>query len=190
MASSSRDDVWQALLSTGEQLATEAEYEHGYQREVRQDLARYVTFRIANEIYGLPIADIVEISKTFGTTPVPRTRDYLLGIGNVRGDVIPVIQLARRLSMPVAPERRQTRVLIVNHRGDLYGLVIDEVLEVLSIPPEDLEEAPGGIGSTRAEYILALGRQGRQLIIILDLSTVLNANDFVEPKYRLRRTTG
>ncbi len=185
----SKDDVWQALLSTGEQLATEAEYEHGYQREVRQDLARYVTFKIANEIYGLPIHEIVEISKVFGTTPVPRTRDYLLGIGNVRGDVIPVIELARRLNMPVASHTRSTRVLIVNHRSELYGLVVDEVFEVASIPPEDLEEAPGGIGSTRAEYILALGRRERQLYIILDLSTVLDVRDFVLPHHRLRRTT-
>jgi len=183
----SKDDVWQALLSTGEQLATEAEYEHGYQREVRQDLARYVTFKLANEVYGLPIHEIVEISKIFGTTPVPRTQEYLLGIGNVRGDVIPVLSLARRLSMPVGEETRQTRVLIVNHRGELYGLVVDEVLEVASIPPEDLEEAPGGIGSTRAEFILALGRRARQLYIILDLSTVLDVRDFVILRHRPRR---
>ena len=189
MASES-SDLWQALLRSGESVATEADYEHGYKREVRSDLARYVTFKLHDETYGLPIHEIVEISKLFPTTPVPRTQPYLLGIGNVRGAVIPVMQLSRRLGLPSKEPTRRSRVLIVNLRDESYGLVVDEVHEVVSIPPEDLEEAPGGIGSTRAEYILALGRQRRKLIIILDLGTVLDARDFVLPRYRMRRGVG
>ena len=63
------DDLWQALLAvTGDQVATEADYEHGYKREMRSDLLRYVTFMIGTEIYGLPIEQIVEISTAFPTT--------------------------------------------------------------------------------------------------------------------------
>jgi purine-binding chemotaxis protein CheW len=178
------EDLWQALLRSGQDLATEADYEHGYKRDVRQDLARYVTFKIADETYGLPIHQIVEISKLFNTTPVPRTADFLIGIGNVRGSVIPVLDLSTRLSLPRDSLSRSTRVLIVKLGDELYGLVVDQVMEVVPIPPEDLEDAPGGIGSTRAEFILALGRNDGQIIIILDLDTVIDDADFVQAKFR------
>ncbi|HRI11242.1 MAG TPA: chemotaxis protein CheW, partial [Nannocystaceae bacterium] len=86
------DDLWQALLRSGESVATDEDYEHGYkQREVRRDLRHYVAFKVGNETYGLPIAEIEEITKVFPTTYVPRTAEFLLGIGNVRGRIIPVV---------------------------------------------------------------------------------------------------
>ncbi len=188
--SSEDEDLWQALLRGGEEVATEADYEHGYAREVRANLSRYVTFRIGVEYYGLPIHQIVEITKMIETTPVPRTASYLLGIGNVRGTVIPVLDLARRLWMPPISVARATRVLIVNHEDELQGLVVDEVIEVLSLSPEELEEAPGGIGATRAEFIKALGRRAGQIVIILDLSAVLDQRDLVLPQYRAQRRVG
>lgn len=178
------EDLWQALLRSGQDLATEADYEHGYEREVRQDLARYVTFRVSHEMYGLPIDQIVEISKVFDTTPVPRTSEFLIGIGNVRGSVMPVIDLGTRLSMPRTGMDRSTRVLIVRHAGDLYGLVVDEVMEVVPLPPEELEDAPGGIGATRAEFIRALGRHEGTIIIILSLDAVVDARQIVLERFR------
>ncbi len=182
------DDVmWQALLATGTQVATEADYEHGYKREMRSDLLRYVTFMIGHEIYGLPIEQIIEISTLFPTTPVPRTAEFVLGIGNMRGSVMPVIDLARRLRLGVCKPTRETRVLIVRHSDEPHGIVVDRVLEVISLPPEEMENTPGGIGSTRADFILGLGRDRRRLIIILDLATVLAERDFLLPKFRRER---
>lgn len=181
------EDLWQALLRTGHEMATEADYEHGYKREVRGDLSRYVTFNIGDEVYGLPIEQIVEISKVFDTTPVPRTAKFLRGIGNVRGSVIPVIDLPKRLRMHSRDQSRHTRVLIVSLQDELYGLITDNVLEVLSIAPESLEAAPGGIGSARAEFIAALGRNDGQIIIILDLSAVLDERDFVLPRFARKK---
>jgi purine-binding chemotaxis protein CheW len=182
------DDLWQALLAvTGDQVATEADYEHGYKREMRSDLLRYVTFMIGGEIYGLPIEQIVEISTAFPTTPVPRTSPFVLGIGNMRGSVMPVIDLARRLNLGTVTKTRETRVLIVRHSDEPHGIVVDRVLEVISLPPEDMENTPGGIGSTRADFILGLGRHRRRLIIILDLTTVLAERDFLHTKFRKER---
>lgn len=182
------DDLWQALLAvTGDQVATEADYEHGYKREMRSDLLRYVTFMIGTEIYGLPIEQIVEISTAFPTTPVPRTAPFVIGIGNMRGSVMPVIDLARRLNLGSASKTRETRVLIVRHADEPHGIVVDRVLEVISLPPEDMENTPGGIGSTRADFILGLGRHRRRLIIILDLTTVLAERDFLQSKFRKER---
>ncbi len=184
-----RDEVWQALLRSGEQVATDTDYEHGYKREVRSDLTRYVTFRIHDEVYGLPITSVVEIAKPFVTTPVPRTREWVLGIGNVRGTVIPVLELSHRLRMPTAASTRATRVLVVEVDGEMYGLRVDEVLEVVAFAPEELEDAPGGIGSTRADFIAALGRRKKKIVIVLSLEDVVDPKEMVDPRFRTAQDT-
>lgn len=183
------DDLWQALMQSGEALASDEDYEHGYKREVRQDLEQYVAFRVSGESYGLSIAQISEISKVFDTTPVPRTSDFVIGIGNVRGSVIPIIDLALRLRLRPRPPSRDARVLIVRHEDELYGLRVDEVLYVVTIAPEDLEEAPGAIAGARGEYIRALTRIEDDILIVLELSTVLTARDFVKAELRPRAFT-
>jgi len=180
--SAEKDDLWQALLRGGETVATDEDYEHGYKREVPQDLQQYVTFRVSNEVYGLPIHEIAEISKVFATTHVPRTAEFLVGIGNVRGRIMPVVDLAKRLRLRVAERGRAARVLIVRLHDEPYGLIVDAVLDVIRIPPDKIEDKPGGITGARAEYIRGLGRTGvddKDIIIILNLPTLLDAKDFV-----------
>ncbi len=192
-----REDLWTALLRSGEAIATDEDYEHGYKREVPQDLQQYVTFRVAGEIYGLPIHEIEEISKVFATTHVPRTADFLIGIGNVRGRIMPVVDLARRLRLRSVERGRSARVLIVQHNDEPYGLVVDAVIDVTRIPPDKIEDKPGGITGARAEYIRGLGRRkssgprlaggvearaseaAEDIVIILNLVTLLDPRDFV-----------
>lgn len=180
------NDLWNALARSGESVATEEDYEHGYKREVRGDLRQYVAFRVCGESYGLSIDQISEISMVFETTPVPRTADFVIGIGNVRGRVIPIIDLARRLKLQERPRGRDARVLIVHHDDELYGLVVDEVLYVVTIAPEELEDAPGAIPGARGEYIRALTRLEDDILIVLELGTVLEARDFVRAEHRAR----
>jgi purine-binding chemotaxis protein CheW len=160
------NDLWSSLAHGGDALATEEDYEHGYKREVRRDLEQYVAFRVAGESYGLSIAQISEISKVFETTPVPRTSDFVIGIGNVRGSVIPIINLAQRLRLQSRAPDRDARILIVRHEDELYGLLVDEVL-----------------------YIRALTRIDNDILIVLELSTVLAARDFVKAELRPRAFT-
>lgn len=178
------EDLWQALAQSGEAIATEEDYEHGYKREVRGDLRQYVAFRVSGEAYGLPIAQIAEISKPLETTPVPRSSDFVLGIGNVRGSVIPLLSLARRLRLRTHAPTGHTRILIVKHDDELHGLLVDRVLGVVPIPPEDLEEAPGAIAGPRGEFITSLARYEGEILIILDLGALLDPKDFVAPRKR------
>ena len=182
-------DLWQALLRGGESVATEEEYEHGYQREVRQDLRQYVAFRVGDEIYGLPIQEIEEISKVFPTTPVPRTAAFVIGIGNVRGNIIPIIDLRIRLRLHSQELGRSARILIVKRESELYGLVVDEVLYVVPIAPESLEDAPGAISGARAEFIAALARHEGDLMIILQIDALLDPDDFIDRPRRERGRT-
>ncbi len=183
------NDLWNSLARGGESMATEEDYEHGYKREVRQDLQQYVAFRVSGESYGLSIDQISEISMIFDTTPVPRTADFVLGIGNVRGSVIPILDLAKRLQLPHAEPERSARILIVRHDDELYGLHVDEVLSVVTIAPEDLEEAPGAIAGARGEYIRALTRLDDEILIVLELAAVLASHDFISAELRARTRT-
>ncbi|MBA3547060.1 MAG: chemotaxis protein CheW [Nannocystis sp.] len=195
--SAEREDLWTALLRSGEALATDEDYEHGYKRDVPQDLQQYVTFRVAGEIYALPIHEIEEISKVFATTHVPRTADFLVGIGNVRGRIMPVVDLARRLRLRPVERGRSARVLIVQLNDEPYGLVVDAVIDVTRIPPDKIEDKPGGITGARAEFIRGLGRRKastlpraggidtrtnevvEDIVIILNLVTLLDPTAFV-----------
>ncbi len=181
------EDLWQTMLRGGQSLASEEDYEHGYAREVRGDLQRYVAFRVGNEIYGLPIVQIEEISKLFATTPVPRTARHLLGIGNVRGNIMPIIDVCVRLNIAGAPRSRTTRVLIVWHKDERYGLVVDEVLDVISMAPEQFEEVPDGIAGAQSHFIRALARYGHEILIILELTTVLDSGDLVAFRNQIRQ---
>ena len=181
------DDLWDALSNSGEQLATEEDYEHGYAREVRGDLLQYVAFRVSGETYALPITRISEISKVLESTPVPRTASFLVGIGNVRGIVLPIIELSKRLRLAPRPRRRSTRVLIVKHDSEQYGLVVDRVHGVIAMAPEELEDAPGAIGGQRGDFIHALARYEGTIVIILDLAELLRPEDFLSPGLRKRR---
>jgi purine-binding chemotaxis protein CheW len=179
-------DIWQALLVGGEGVATEEDYEHGYAREVRGDLQQYVVFSVSGERYGVTIGQIGEISKPLDTTPIPRTAQFVLGIGNVRGVVIPILDLARRLRLAAMPQTRETRVLIVRQDGEHYGLVVDRVYGVAQIAPEDLEETPGALPGQRADFIHALARSDGQLVIVLDLAALLTPSDFLGPTVLVR----
>jgi purine-binding chemotaxis protein CheW len=174
-------DLWQALIQAGDGIATEEDYEHGYAREVRGDLQQYVVFSVAGERYGVTIGQIGEISKPLDTTPVPRTADFVVGIGNVRGVVIPVLDLSQRLRLGPSQRTRDTRILIVRHNDEQYGLVVDRVFGVAQIAPEDLEETPGALPGQRAEFIHALARSDGEIIIVLDLTTLLQAHEFLGP---------
>jgi len=179
------DDLWHALLSSGAPVATEAEYERSHKIEARLESSRYVTFTIANETYGLPIRLIDQILKVFSTTVVPRTAPFLVGIGNVNGTIMPVIDLPVRLGFPPQPRTRASRVLVIRHAGELHGLIVDTVIGVSAVARDSIEEAPGGIGRSRADFIECLGRvDGARLVILLKVETVLTPEDFVPRRFR------
>lgn len=150
-----------------------------------RNAARYVTFCVGEEVYGLSIRVIDQIIKRsdLPTTDVPRTPDFLLGIGNVKGNVIPVINLAARLGLPEEQLDRGARVLVVRHEGELSGIEVSRVIGVCPIPGETLETAPRAIGRTKGEFIEALGTYEKDKVILLSLAALLDPKDFLLEKF-------
>lgn len=117
----------------------------------------FLGFRLANENYALPLRSVREILKLPPVTPVPRAMRHVIGIITVRGRVITVIDLRRRLRMTELPISKHTRVLLVDEGEETLGLLVDQVLQVFRLREDELELA-AAMGGDTAEYVLGVGR--------------------------------
>lgn len=167
------------------QYASDLGFQRVFGKSNLRNAARYVTFCVGKEVYGLSIRVIDQIIKRsdLPTTAVPRTPEFLLGIGNVKGNVIPVINLAARIGLPKEQLDRGARVLVVRHEGELSGIEVSRVMGVCPIPGDSLETAPRAIGRTKAEFIEALGTYEENKVILLSLAALLDPRDFLLEKF-------
>lgn len=132
-----------------------------------------VVFGIGKEQYGIGIDAIHEIIKVPEITAVPDAPPFLEGMINLRGKILPVIDLRKRLRLPEAPRSKMTRVLITEEGGRTIGLVVDCVSEVLKFNPEALEGTPEMITSIGVDYITGMVKLEGRLITLLDLAKIL-----------------
>ena len=142
--------------------------------EVQADTLQVVSFRLENEIYSLDILCVQEIIKALPVTQVPLTVSWIEGVINLRGQILPLINLASRLGLKPSPYKRDTRFVIVRGREQNVGLVVDEVQEVLRLPVSLLEPAP--TTAVDKDYIQAVCKYENRLVIVLDLPKVLYDN--------------
>lgn len=136
-----------------------------------------VVFAMAKELYGVSIDSVHEIVKVPDITQVPDAPAYLVGVINLRGKIIPVIDLRRRLNLQGMERTKTSRVLITENEGRLVGLLVDAVSEVLKLQPEAVEAPPEMISSIGVEYITGVAKMELRLIILLDLKKVLSVDD-------------
>ncbi len=130
-----------------------------------------VSFRLSNEVYALDILNVQEIIRVLPITHVPRAMDWVQGVINLRGQIIPLLCPAKRLHLVVDPITRNSRFIIMRQRDQAIGLIVDEVLEVLRIPPQALEAPPQHLA--HRDFIQAVSKQERGMVIVLDPNKVL-----------------
>jgi purine-binding chemotaxis protein CheW len=143
---------------------------------------KYMTFKLADEEYGLEILKVREIIGLMEITRVPWTRQFIRGVINLRGRVIPVIDVRLKFGMEVTRATDQTVIIVVQVRlggAELtMGILVDEVLEVLNIAPDQIEPPPDfGSGSFDTDFILGVGKSEGGVIFLLDIAKVLDAGD-------------
>ncbi len=136
-----------------------------------------VVFNMAKEQYGVGIGSVHEIVKVPDITEVPDAPAYLVGVINLRGKIVPVVDLRKRLNLVSAERTKSSRVLITENGGKLLGLLVDAVSEVLKVQPEAVEPPPDMITSIGVEYITGVAKVETRLIILLDLARVLSIED-------------
>jgi purine-binding chemotaxis protein CheW len=150
--------------------------------DVGQQLAgKYLTFRLADEEYGLEILKVQEIIQMQAVTKVPRTPEYMRGVINLRGKVIPVVNLRKKFNMDSSNDTDKTCIIVVQVTNGnskvVMGTIIDEVKEVLDIKSENIEETPSFGASINTDFILGMGKVGTTVKMLLDIDKVLSMTE-------------
>ena len=143
------------------------------------EILQLVSFKIGQEEFGINILAVQEIIKIIDITTVPNASDYIAGVINLRGRIIPIVHLRKRLHMPIIETDKNTRIIVVEISDKTIGFVVDEVQEVLRISTDITEKPPELVASVDSEYITAVAKLENKLLILLDLEKTL-ANDELE----------
>ena len=138
---------------------------------------KYLTFVLCNEEYGLEILKVREIISMIDVTTVPQTPDFIKGVINLRGKVIPVIDLRLKFGMPETDYTKETCNIVVDVQGLLMGIVVDTVSEVLDIAEADIEPPPSFGSKIATDFILGMGKVKGKVIILLDIGKILSAEE-------------
>lgn len=133
-----------------------------------------VSFCLGEEEYGVNILKVQEINRMLAISKIPNAPDYVEGMINLRGKVIPIVNLRRRFGLERSEVDKQTRIVVVNINGKILGIVVDSVSEVLRLPANTIEPPPAVATGKGQEYIEGVGNTGGKLLILLDLDKLFS----------------
>jgi purine-binding chemotaxis protein CheW len=132
-----------------------------------------VGFQVGRETYGVPITSLHEIVRVPEITAVPDAPEYMEGVINLRGKIVSVIDLRKRLGAKTVTPSRRNRILVVEHKGRLCGLIVDSASEVLKVPASDIEPAAVVFQEVGLNCVTGLGKHKGRLIVLLDIDKLL-----------------
>ena len=142
---------------------------------------KYLTFMLSSEGYGIDIQKVKEINEMMAITPIPESPGYMKGIINLRGKIIPVIDLRERFGMATGERDKRNCIIVVEMQAESAkhstGLIVDAVSEVCEIKPEQIEENVILGSRVRSDYIRGIAKIGEQVKILLNIDRVLTANE-------------
>ena len=162
-----------------------AHEDHSAEQKALTALAgKYLTFKLDVEEFGLEILKVQEIIKMMDITRVPRTPAFVRGVINLRGKVIPVVDLRLKFEMDRREGTDKTCIIVVTvRRGGgavVMGIIVDEVSEVLDVAGGSIEPAPEFGGAVDTSFILGMGKVGDRVVTLLDVDKVLSSSDLAE----------
>lgn len=137
---------------------------------LQQEQEKFIQIGIGNERYAIGIQEISEIIKMLDITEVPNSRSYIEGVINLRGKIVPVISLHKRFSLSQNPYTKATRIVVVNHREEFIGIVVDQVDQVIAF--QDIQPPPERMEGIGVQFISGIGHNGEQLVSILKLAEI------------------
>lgn len=135
-----------------------------------------VGFKVGRETYGVPITSLHEIVRVPEITGVPDAPEYMEGVINLRGKIVSVVDLRKRFGEKQVASSRRNRILVVEHRGKLNGLIVDSASEVLKIPASDVEPSPTELMEGGLKCVTGLGKYKGRLIVLLDMARLLESH--------------
>jgi purine-binding chemotaxis protein CheW len=142
-----------------------------------------VTFRIGSELFGVPISAVQEIVRVPAIARIPQAPDFVEGVINLRGRVITVVDLRKRMNQPASGGQggwdRKSRILVIETEGRQVGAIVDEVTEVLKLAADRVEPAPPMVAGLSNQYINGVGKLVDDLLILIDIDKILTANQLL-----------
>ncbi len=136
-----------------------------------------VVFVLASEEFACNIADVREVLKMIRVTPLPRSLDFVEGVINLRGEVIPVIDLRKRFNLPAVERTDESRIIIVEVEERMVGLTVDSVSEVIRLSNKQIQEAPNQVAGEQTNLIMGVGKIDERMLIILNLERILTSEE-------------
>ena len=136
-----------------------------------------VSFNIGSEEFGVDILKVQEINRMVEITRVPQAPHYVEGVINLRGKVIPIVDLRKRFNLTMKEYDKNTRIVVVDINGSIMGMIVDAVSEVLRLPVSTIEPPPEIVTGVNAEYIKGVAKLENRLLIFLDLSKVIDLKE-------------
>jgi len=144
---------------------------------------KYLTFELAAEVYGLEILKVQEIIGMMNVTRVPRTPDFVRGVINLRGKVIPVVDLRLKFSLDRTEDTEKTCIIVVQVTRDdtqvTMGIIVDEVSEVIDVTGEQIEPPPSFGAAVDADFIMGMGKVNQKVVMLLDVDKVLSGGEIM-----------
>ncbi|OGV52660.1 MAG: chemotaxis protein CheW, partial [Lentisphaerae bacterium GWF2_52_8] len=142
---------------------------------------KYLTFRLADEVYGLPILKVQEIISLMPITRVPRTPAFVMGVINLRGKVIPVISMRSKFSLAATPDTERTCIIVVqiefSSQTITLGIIVDEVSEVLDLKSEQISPTPAVGAAVDTAFLTGMGKVNDEVVMLLNLDLAFSAEE-------------
>lgn len=148
---------------------------------VKEDpILQWVTFRLGNETYGINVMQVQEVLRYTDIAPVPGAPIYVLGIINLRGNVVTVIDTCQRFGLSPIDVSDNTRIVIIEADGQVIGILVDSVAEVVYLRSSEIESAPNVGNDESAKFIQGVANRNGELLILVDLNKLLSDNEWAE----------
>ena len=157
-----------------------AEQDNNQVKAKNGELTRWVTFHLDKEVYGINVMQVQEVLRYSEIAPVPGSPDYVLGIINLRGNVVTVIDTRMRFGIEPMEVTDSSRIVIIEAGGQVVGILVDSVAEVVDLSVDDIDPAPNIGTEESAQFIKGVANLGQELLIIIDLNKLLTAEEWDE----------
>ncbi len=137
------------------------------------DVQQFLTFALGQEEYGVEILKIQEIKGFSTITPLPNAPTFIKGVLNLRGTIVPIVDLRKKFSLPEVGYTKFTVIVVVQIQGKIMGFIVDAVSDVLNVARADIQPTPDLYGQVDTSFINGLAKTGEKLVILLDIEKVL-----------------
>ncbi len=148
--------------------------------KTNDEVVQWVTFRLSDETYGINVMQVQEVLRVSEIAPVPGAPHYVLGIINLRGNVVTVVDTRIRLGLPTSEMTDSTRIVIIEGEKHVVGILVDCVAEVVDLAASEMESAPNVGNEESARYIQGVASRGDELLILVDLNKLLTDEEWEE----------